>query len=269
MLNACGGWLTCNVRLHNLPMTTIPNWIESRKRSVDNLQRIYTFVVSLSVVEALRRVLTDLPKIPELDVWLRLGVVLVTVIPFYHGANRYLDAAYVTGERSSVRYALLVDFLFLFVEGILFFVLSLVIREASWFYIVFVILLAIDILWVLSTGFTSRVERGAVDIPGIGRWALINVFCVLIVLLIHWTAMLPVQFWKYSFAQPALFCVAAILRSFFDYYFQWTFYYPETTSSQAAEPDAPPNSRRAAQLQASPKSQSSDSQRASSSGDRG
>ena len=127
-------------------MITAPNWIESRKRSIDNLQRIYTFVVSLSVAEALRRVLADLPKVPELDVWLRLGVVLVTVIPFYHGANRYLDATYVTGERSSVRYALLVDFLFLFVEAILFFVLSLVIREESWFYIVFVILLAIDIL---------------------------------------------------------------------------------------------------------------------------
>ena len=213
------------------PPKNAPNWVESRKRSVDNLQRIYTFVVSLAVAEALRGVLSSLPLVPDAASWLRLSVVLVTVIPFYHGANRYLDAAYVTGERSSVRYSLLVDFLFLFLEGILFFVLSLVIRHDAWFYIVYAILLGVDIVWVLTTNFTGRPDLQSKHTPGIGKWALINLVCIIVVLLLHWTTMVPDTFWTYPFAKPAFFCGAAVLRSFIDYYLMWNFYYPESAAT--------------------------------------
>src|SRR5690349_850145 len=70
---------------------------EARKRSVDNLQRLYTFVVGLAVTEMLRRMLN--PLATDYAVWLMFTAFLFTVVPFYHGANRYLDATYVTGER--------------------------------------------------------------------------------------------------------------------------------------------------------------------------
>ena len=84
------------------------NMSEARKRSVDNLQRLYAVVISLAVTEAVRRTVfgsqsTDPPELSAISAnqWLILTSFLLTVIPFYHGANRYLDATYVTKERSA------------------------------------------------------------------------------------------------------------------------------------------------------------------------
>ena len=100
-----------------------------RARSVDNLQRLYAFVMSLAFAESLRRSLltrdnnVDL-SIANWDRWLMCLALIVTVIPFYHGANRYLDATYVTGERTAKRFSLMVDFIFLFVQALLMFTLG-------------------------------------------------------------------------------------------------------------------------------------------------
>src|SRR5262245_6898700 len=104
------------------------NLQEARKRSVDNLQRLYTVVVSLAVTESLRRLLANFGtggSVAGLKEWLMFVSLIFTLVPFYHGANRYLDATYVTDERSAKRSALLIDFIFLFCEGLLFFGLAM------------------------------------------------------------------------------------------------------------------------------------------------
>ena len=111
------------------------NLREARKRSVDNLQRLYTVVISLAVAESLRRLLGDTPPetIADYKQWLMFASLIFTVVPFYHGANRYLDATYVTGERSAKPIALMVDFVMLFLEGLLFFGLAMLTSDEQWF----------------------------------------------------------------------------------------------------------------------------------------
>src|SRR6476661_3705790 len=85
-------------------MNAPPDMKTVRTRSVDNLQRLYTVVISLALTEYLRRLLTQSAEANEAtgyNGWLMFVSLIFTVVPFYHGANRYLDATYVTGERAA------------------------------------------------------------------------------------------------------------------------------------------------------------------------
>ena len=127
MLALCGGKTTASAT---------PNLTEARKRSVDNLQRLYTVVISLAVTESLRRLLMNFSSRHEVagyKEWLMFVSLIFTVVPFYHGANRYLDATYVTEERSAKHPALIVDFIMLFIEGLLFFGLAMVTTDENLF----------------------------------------------------------------------------------------------------------------------------------------
>lgn len=100
-----------------------PDFTEVRKRSVDNLQLLYTVVVSLAVTDMLQHFLAGPSgiSIPDfsgigLAQWLMAVSFLFTIVPFYHGASRYLDATYITGERKAQRAALLIDFVMLLRE---------------------------------------------------------------------------------------------------------------------------------------------------------
>lgn len=163
----------------------------------------------------------------SLDAWMHLLVILVTVVPFYHGASRYLDAAYVTGERTSVKYALLLDFVFLFIESIIFFTLATLILDSRKSYFCFTFLLLFDIIWVGTTVLTTSTpssSRGIV--PGIGKWAILNIITIVIVLLLYWSTFNTLTIWRVTFAPSVLLAIIATVRSVLDYYLVWEFYYP-------------------------------------------
>jgi hypothetical protein len=205
---------------------------EARKRSVDNLQRLYTVVVSLAVTEMLRRVLEvgsstaapDFAAIPRSN-WLMLSSFLFTIVPFYHGANRYLDATYVTSEQSAKHFALLLDFIILFLEGVAFFVLAVSIGSPRSFYTILGCLFLADAIWVWltlniwSVGDTAHV--GGLAKTNYGTWLIINIAVGSFVLLSVWS-----NLWPDSARVPSL-AVVVILRTLLDYATVWDFYYPK------------------------------------------
>src|SRR5687768_14410856 len=159
---------------------------EARKRSVDNLQRLYTVVVSLAVTESLRRLLVDYPDgIAGYEHWLMFVSLIFTVVPFYHGANRYLDATYVTNERSANHPALMIDFVMLFLEGLMFFGLAMLMANTALFYTVLAGLFLLDIVWVGMTNLTATTE--ADKMAGYGVWALINFVALVSLLVFVWS----------------------------------------------------------------------------------
>ena len=100
-----------------------PDFTEVRKRSVDKLQLLYT-VVSLAVTDMLQHFLAgssgiSIPDLSQIGLpqWFIAVSFLFTIVPFYHGASRYIDATYITRERKAQRAALLIDFMFLLIEG--------------------------------------------------------------------------------------------------------------------------------------------------------
>jgi hypothetical protein len=200
---------------------------EARKRSVDNLQRLYTVVISLAVTELLKRLLVDPStrafKTPSLIEGTMLISFVFTIVPFYHGANRYLDATYVTKERTPQNDALMIDFVFLFGEALLTFALAMSCGNIQNYYLLFILLLLYDLIWVFSTQYTSKPNEGADS--SYKKWLVINVIAIVIIFLLGWS--------KYTSLWPnddvrSLFLVAmGVLRTILDYVVAWKFYFPE------------------------------------------
>lgn len=200
---------------------------ESRKRSVDNLQRVYTVVISLAITESLRRLLSDFGdngQLPEYASVVAVISLIFTIIPFYHGANRYLDSTYVTGERLAKSGALMLDFVAIFIEGVTFFILSLLIKSTIIFFTVLAALFLFDSFWVWLTRLTSNseVDKGL----EYKLWATINIVSALFLLVSFWSNVFNWSFWTSPMVQVSAAGITAITRTIFDYVTVWNFYYP-------------------------------------------
>lgn len=205
---------------------------EQLRRSIDSLQRLYTIVIGLAVTEALRSFLAP-AAVAGLwwAHWKSLAVLLLTIVPFYHGANGHLDQTYLygfEGQRRERRYALLIDFGVLFLEGILFFALALSLTDFARFVKVFQALLSLDVIWaviVLLTGPSSKDASHAV------KWGVLNLLAVLLILLANDSA------WLLPDAKPRWVFIIALLRTLADYGLCWNFYiarYPMMKSVESA-----------------------------------
>ncbi|MBK8002578.1 MAG: hypothetical protein IPK12_01255 [Gemmatimonadetes bacterium] len=210
-----------------------PKIEEARKRSVDNLQRLYTVVVSLAVTESLKPLLGGLARgeaLPGYNRWFMFASLVITVVPFYHGANRYLDATYVTGERAAKPQALLIDFVMLFIEGIAFFALAMLANDEQVFYTGLAMLLVFDAGWV---GITNLTGASVSDrFPDYAKWASVNLvvaamICVSVWANLPWTTPGGTGFWRSQFTRDVALLILVVGRTFYDYWKVWPFYYPQ------------------------------------------
>jgi uncharacterized membrane protein YbaN (DUF454 family) len=211
---------------------------KARERSVNNLQRLYTVVISLAITVSLKNLFEDvfgygphpgrglLVFSGYYEHLLRFISFIVTVVPFFHGANRYLDETYVTGESKARRYALLIDFIALFLEGLGIFVLAMYARIDNNFYAVLTGVLLFDIVWVLSTYITAEGDK-----PKIKWWAVVNILTVFAIFIFLWSSLWPnetVRSWMLMFI--------CVVRTALDYMLVWPLYYPDYTEIPAPYP---------------------------------
>src|ERR1700739_376328 len=141
------------------------------ERSVDMLRELYSVVVGLALVGAIENVIEKSPTAGVLVHWnsiLWFAAVFATLLPFYHGALRYLDDVYIFAGKQPKRLALLVDYLFLFSEACLLVALGLLIARPEAFTPVFAALIGLDVIWALSGYFIT--ETG---FETVWRWLLI------------------------------------------------------------------------------------------------
>ncbi len=192
-------------------------------RSIDNLQRLYTVVISLAVTELIKNVLPTITKPGNYAEWLTTIALLFTVVRFYHGANRYLDATYVTGERSaSSKHSLLLDFVVLFVEGLLIYSLSFFWNRESLFYTILALLLLVDCAWILITGLHTDDKSDPASLYK--KWGLLNlVVALLLIVPVYSLKLAPTVLPMYK---SVFFCALAVVRTVIDYWGSWRFYYP-------------------------------------------
>lgn len=158
---------------------------------------------------------------------------LFTIVPFYHGASRYLDATYITGERKAQRSALLIDFVFLFTEGVLFFVLAEFIKDQQAFYSTLALLLLLDVVWVLSSAKLWSVPlSGSAEVPNTRYtlWALINAVAVVVI----WVSARS-NLWPGTMIQSVTLAACAVGRTIVDYALVFGFYYPPEPGETVAK----------------------------------
>jgi hypothetical protein len=220
----------------------------ARERSVGNLQRLYTVVVSLAIAEGLRRLVSAIEQNGIIDAYGNLLMFLsfvATVIPFYHGANRYLDATYVTGERRPKRYTLLIDFVALFIEGLLLFVLAMLSNKLVLFYTLLAGLFVFDAIWVAFTKLTTEEQED--HGPKYIKWAALNIGAAAALSVFAWSNILNWEFWSTPDVKNIALFIVALARTVYDYMSVWSFYYPRDEEEEyndiPAPRPAPPPSR--------------------------
>lgn len=151
------------------------------ERTARHLQDLYVVGAGLGVAIALGNMITNAESSPDLEV-ASVPVVfafLATLVPFFHGAMLYMDEEF-TGAP-----IILIDFLALFSQTVLFFVMAEFIREPTSFVWSWVLLLLVDIVWICWLIWPRRTKGDARErrrryVP----WAVINLITILILVIL-------------------------------------------------------------------------------------
>jgi hypothetical protein len=160
--------------------------VEMRSNSVKQLCDLYRVVIAISVGIAFHAIVdpaaSPFPVRPELLAL--FGALLITIIPFFHGAVRHLFATYVEGGGSSrvKNWAILIDYYLLFVQGGLFVALASTLDSPESFRVVLIAILGLDVIWgVLAVlGFAGTSSQKAEM-----KWAAINFAAVVVLVPFH------------------------------------------------------------------------------------
>lgn len=202
---------------------------EAQKNSVRNLQNLYSIVVALGLSLSIYSLIdTSLEGVPfKLELLPFFASFLVTLIPFYHGALRHLDATYVEHDGIKVRKgALLADFALLFIESCILLGLAVLLPTPQFFAWGLVALLALDTIW----GFLVRLvfSQDVKPKPEL-RWALINLITLLVLSVSYVIIDIfpPVS----GVGEPKLWVIillVSVIRTIVDYVLCWDFYFPKS-----------------------------------------
>jgi hypothetical protein len=197
-----------------------------QENSLKSLVNLYTVVIGVALSSAVVQLIDPQKGLASIN--LKNGALflafVITLMPFYHGALRHLDDAYLENPNSPVKDgALIVDFLLLFLHGLVFVVLSLMFEKPSHFAWIVTAILIIDVVWGVFAYFASASgEKSAV-----GKWVIINLITVLVAGLALYSFDISLSYSGNVEKLALAISVVCILRTLADYCLGWRFYFPK------------------------------------------
>lgn len=216
------------------------SWTPGKKQesTVRHLQALYSVVAGGSLFRAVEVVVPIGGKI-RYDLLPLFVVFLVTVIPFFHGALRHMDDAYLDESSPMPRNgALFADFALLCIEGCLLLALATSVGAPRRFLGIWIMLLGLDACWAVGTHLVFSVEagrrltvlRGLVTaranlVTAHLEWAVINVGTLLVVAL-YFAGTSTFAFFDSDDFTVVFTLVLGIARTTIDYVTSWNFYFP-------------------------------------------
>jgi hypothetical protein len=140
---------------------------ETIKTTAGVLRDIITIIMALAFTGSIAAFLTsngstpvDLGKISPTRI-LIFVCIITTIVRFYHGNVSYLNNTYSVADAEAgirrYRYKLACDFLFFFIQSVIFCALAVYQPRVRDFYVLFILLLLVDALWCLVNVWFSRV----------------------------------------------------------------------------------------------------------------
>lgn len=197
------------------------------ENSIRSLINLYTVVIGAALSLAVARAidvnagLASLGAIPIL----LFACFVATLFPFFHGALRHLDDAYVENVNPQIKSgALIVDFALLFLHALAFVVLSQLLQHPSHFAWFLIAVLAIDVIWGVFAHFGSS---SAGDLSPESRWTIINVIFVGLVSFYLVSNDISLEYKENSLKLSVLLTIACLLRSTIDYIWCRDLYFPK------------------------------------------
>lgn len=214
---------------HASPSRSVLEFGEKMEYSKDILDAIaffkqaFTIILALALGEAFKQFVADRADKPEDRVlhWdrvLALFSFLLLIVPFYQGMSRYFFITYSDPAKFPQPYSafLMFDGFAFMCESALFFIMSRALSLAQWrrYYCSVLVLLAVDSLW----GVVAQTTHGTAIAP----WIYLNVvFGIVLIIILFVFRHEARSYYASSFGLAAMF-----VRTFFDYYFSWNFYFP-------------------------------------------
>jgi len=196
--------------------------------SVTALKSVYYVVIGLAITEALTRTFIEGGKfigftvlnLANLPTTLLLLAFVPTICRFVHGASMHLDV------ESSKRYKLLWDFFGFLLQGALFYLMALSLRAPQAFALLFILMLASDVGWVILLVVVKYIEADRV----VKQWLRsdITLIVILIVLLAATKLLCPKVVSKEvaCICSASVLCLLSILATLWDYVANRDFYFP-------------------------------------------
>jgi hypothetical protein len=196
------------------------------KNSVRSLANLYTVIIGVSLTMAITGVVkpdAGLNQVTASSLLLLLAFI-TTLVPFYHGALRHLDDAYIENPTPYIKDGLLVvDIALLLLHALVFVLLAQLMLKPAHFAWALAALLSIDVVWGTLVHFVP----GSNTSGTYGKWAIINAVFVILSTsyLVHNDVFLGMV------EKPAklafLLAAACVLRTIADYGWCRHFYFPK------------------------------------------
>lgn len=213
--------------------TVAPSATEAVKDVVRFVEGAFTIVLALAFGESFKQFVAESPLPPPGGSpsglgppaihWDRIGpllILLLFLLPFFQGMNRYFFVTYGDASALPRPYAvsLIVDGLFFSLEAALFFVMSRSLSPQRWrrFFASVLALLTADSLWawIAIAWHNSPVEP----------WLILNVISGIATLVLLGLCRSEKELRPFV---TAIAVVAALVRTVVDYNAMWSFYFPQ------------------------------------------
>lgn len=198
------------------------------ENSVRSLVNLYTVVIGAALSLAVARAidvnagLTSIGLVPIL----LFVCFVVTLFPFFHGALRHLDDAFIENESQNIKTgALIIDFALLFLHALAFVVLSQLLQRPSHFAWLLIIVLLIDVVWGIFAHFGS--SSGS-KLSAEFKWTVINFIFVGIVAAYLVGNDIYLDHNGDALKLSILLSIACVLRSTIDYVWCRELYFPKS-----------------------------------------
>jgi hypothetical protein len=197
--------------------------------SVRNLANLYTVVIGVALSAAIVSLFDPQHGFKSITFSSLLTFIsfVGTLIPFYHGALRHLDEEYIESQKKFKSWVLFVDFYLLFIHGIVFVILALLLIKQVQFIITLSVLLAIDALWgyIIYRWSPSSASHKAEL-----KWSKINLIFVIVTV-----GFLVITQCFFSVPTPPIqlawfIAVVCLIRTLVDYLWCWSYYFPENSA---------------------------------------
>ena len=145
-----------------------------KENSVKSLVNLYTVVIGVALTQAVAGLIDPQKGLDSLSLssTFLFFAFIATLFPFYHGALRHLDDAYVENDNEHIKDgALVVDFALLFFHSLVFVILSQLLKKPGHFAWVLIALISIDVLWGIFAHFASSSTS---TLTAESKWTIIN-----------------------------------------------------------------------------------------------
>lgn len=182
-------------------------------KSLSGLKTVYSVVIALSVTEAIKSIF-DIEVYKNtyginLELLPTFIIFIITLIPFYQGANKYLSEI-LKDKNHKASFGRIIDFVFFFSESLFFYWIALLINEKILFFQIMIILLILDVLWLFTVLCFNK------DLfSKIKWWCILNFILVFLLL----------SLFCMNYYNIHVLLLIFIIRTSCDYFCTWKFYW--------------------------------------------